>query len=171
MFDRLFDFITLVWEWFIPFTIVDCFERGVVLRWGKFHRIAYPGFNWHWCFGVEKITANTVVRQTSYLDVQSLTTQDGKSVSIAGIVIYSILKIEKFLLEIDDGETDLNNIVYGIISDAVEETNWEDIRGQDFNEMIFRRCETEAREHCGVTILDMRWSDKTVARSLRIWND
>lgn len=171
MFDRLFDFIADVWEWVIFWTVVDSYEQGVILRFGKFKRIINPGLRFMLPFGIDSPRTETVVRQTAYLDVQSLTSFDGKAVAISGIVIFRITDIRKFLLDIDEGETDMTNIVYGIITDWVEETNWADVRGPAFNSDVLRTARAECNEYCGVEVLAIKWSDKTVARGIRLWND
>ena len=170
MLDRLFDFLAGVWEWLIPFTVIDCYQRGVILRFGKFNRVIVTGFHWLWPFGIDSVKSETVVRQTSDLSVQSLTTKDGKPITLNAILVYEISDIAKFLLEIDDGETDLQNMCYGVISDCVESATWNEIRGAEFNAKVLRRCRTVSENCCGVKLLHVKWSDKTVARSIRLWN-
>ena len=171
MFDRIFDFIESVWEWLLPFVVIDIYERGVVLRLGKPNRDVEPGLRWVWPLGIEQIKYETVVRQTAYLDVQSLTSKDAKPVTIAGIVIFEIKDIRKFLCEIDEGETDVMNMVYGVISDCVEATLWNDIRTPEFNRSVLEQSRKIVNKYCGVKIFDIKWSDKATARSIRLWND
>ncbi len=170
MFDRIFDFIEGIWEWLLPFVVIDIYERGVVLRFGKPYRDIDPGLRWILPLGIDSVKYDTVVRQTSYLDVQSLTSKDGKPVTISGILVYTISDIRKFLCEIDNGETDVQNMCYGIISEIVEETNWIDIRTREFNKQVLRRCRKLCDTYCGVKLIAIKWSDKTTARSLRLWN-
>lgn len=171
MFDRIFDFLADAWEWLIPWVVIDQYEQGVVLRFGKFKRVINPGLRFMWPFGIEECKYETVVRQTSYLDPQSLTTQDGKNVTVAGIVIFTITNIRKYLLEIDDGEADMTNIVYGIISDCVETTQLAKLTGRRFCDRVFQEAKQECDEYCGVNVLALKWSDKATARNLRLWND
>ena len=171
MFDRIFDFIEAAWEWFIPWVIIDAYEQGVILQLGKFRRVVNPGLRFMLPFGIDVCKYETVVRQTSYIDPQSLTSFDGKSVTVSAIVIFKITNIRKFLLDIDDGETDMTNIIYGIISDQVEVTPWEDIRGDEFNSEVFKWARQDSEDYCGVEILAIKWSDKATARNIRLWND
>lgn len=171
MFDRIFDFITAVWEWFIPFIIIDIYEMGVVLRFGKPVRVIKPGLRWLIPLGIEKCKFETVVRQTSYLDPQSLTSEDGKSVTISAILVYEIIDIQKFLCEIEDGETDVQNMCYGIITDCVETSFWEDIRTSEFNKDVLKRCRIMCTKFCGVKLIAVKYSDKATARNIRLWND
>lgn len=171
MFDRIFDFISAAWQWFIPWVIIDIYEEGVILRLGKFHRVIKPGIRFMLPCGIDVCKFDTVVRQTSYLEVQSLTSKDGKPVTLTAILIYTIKDIAKFLLEIDDGETDVQNMCYGVITECVENTNWNDIRTKNFNDDVKHKCRRLCDTYCGVKLLDVRWSDKATARTLRLWND
>ena len=171
MFDRIFDFIADVWEWLIPWVVIDAYEQGVVLRLGKFHRVVNPGFNFIWPLGFEAVKYETVVRQTAYLEVQSLTTRDGKPVCVSAIVIFTISDIRKFLLDIDDGEDDMTNMVYGIISDCVEETDWLKIKKAPFNNRVLKLAQEQCNSYCGVDVIAIKWSDKVVARNIRLWNE
>jgi len=171
MFDRLFDFIAATWEWFIPWVIIDAYEEGVILQLGKFRRIVKPGIRLMCPFGIDVCKFETVVRQTSYLDVQSLTSKDGKPVTISGILVYTIEDIRKFLLDIDEGETDLQNMCYGVIADRVENNNWGVIKTNDFNKDVLKRCRYVSDNYCGVKLIDVKYSDKATARNLRLWND
>jgi hypothetical protein len=171
MFDRIFDFIADAWEWLIPWVVIDAYEMGVVLRWGKFSRVVSPGLSFVWPLGIEDVKYETVVRQTVYLDPQSLTTSDGKSITVAGIIVFEISDIRKYLLDIDDGEDDMSNMVYGIISDCVEDTEWKDITSPAFNGRVYAKASLECNKYCGVFVIGIKWSDKATARNIRLWND
>jgi hypothetical protein len=171
MFDKLFDFIEAVWEWFVFWVVLDPYEAGVVIQLGTYRRTLTGGV-WLICpFGIDDVKYETVVRQTAYLDVQSVTSKDGKSLSLAGIVTFIITDIRKFLLEIDDGESDMVNMIYGIITDFVEAHDWDNIRGPQFNKKVLDKCRRDCENYCGVKIISIKWSDKATARNLRLWND
>ena len=171
MFDRIFDFIADVWEWLIPWVIIDSYEQGVVLRLGKFNRVVNPGLCWVLPFGIEECKYETIVRQTSYLDVQSLTSADGKLVTISGILVYEIKDIRKFLLDIDDAETDVQNMCYGVISDCVQDSEWKEVCTKSFNRLVLDKCRNVCDNYCGVKLIHVKYSDKATARNLRLWND
>jgi len=170
MFDKLLDFIFATWKWFIPWVVINSYEQGVILQFGKFRRVVNPGFNIMLPFGIDVCTQETVVRQTSYLEVQSLTSADNKPVTINGILVFTISDIRKFLLEIDDGETDLQNMCYGVITDCVESHNWNTIRSAKFNREVLKKCRNVSENYCGVKLIHVKWSDKATTRSIRLWN-
>ena len=44
MLDRVINFIAEFGGLFKPFEVIDAYQQGVVLRWGKYHRTLEPGF-------------------------------------------------------------------------------------------------------------------------------
>ena len=171
MFEKLIDIMVMIWEWLLPFQVVDSYERGVILRFGKFNREIGPGFRWLWPLGIESARVDTVVLTTSYLDVQSLTSMDGKSVAIAGIITYDIKNISRYLLEVDEPEDVIHNIVYGCISKNIERHEWQELLSEEFNEAVYTDALYQCMSRVGVRIIEIQWSDKSTARNLRLWND
>lgn len=159
------------WVFLTCYEVLDVFEEGVILRFGKHHDTLTGGLHFIAPWGIDKLTKETVVRQTKYLEVQSLTTADNKKIALAAIVIFKITDIAKFLLEIDDGEVDVMNIVYGVISDCVEAHDWSYIYTAAFNKEVLHKARLATKDNCGVHVITIKWSDKTTARSIRLWND
>ena len=157
VFDKLIEALIRLIHTFQFASQVDQFEKGVFLRWGKYKRTVGPGLRFHFPWGIEKLVKETVVRQTAYLDVQSLTTHDGKRVTIAGIVIFKIEDIKKFLLQIDEGETDVMNMVYGVISDCVEAHDWEYVITSAFNKQVLHKVRLATENYCGVRVISIKW--------------
>ncbi len=168
MFDRIFDFISNAWTWLIFWVILDEFEEGVILLLGLFRKLAKPGVTWILPFGIDVCTYETVVRQYSDLVMQSVTSKDNKSVSLNAILGYRITDIKKFILRIDDGEKDIQSMCYGIITDIVEKMNWDNIRTEKFNNKVFKECSSMCEQFCGVDLFSVDWSDKTLARQIRL---
>jgi len=173
VFDKFITGIAQFFKWLFLtcYEVLNVFEKGVILRFGNYHKTLGPGLHFILPWGIDKLTKETVVRQTAYLNVQSLTTQDNKKVAIAAIVIFKIENIKKFLLEIDDGETDVMNMVYGTVSDCIEASIFEDIITPNWNKEVLKRVRQATVEYCGVKVISIKWSDKTTARSVRLWND
>jgi regulator of protease activity HflC (stomatin/prohibitin superfamily) len=97
MLDKLLDFIITFINDILPFKIVDQWEQGVHLRFGKFHKVVYPGLNCKIPF-FDQVWVVPVITQTVNLKPQTVTTLDEKSVVLTSIVRYHIEDVEKFLL-------------------------------------------------------------------------
>lgn len=126
MFDKLLDFIITFIKDIIPFKIVDQWEQGVHLRFGKFYRVVQPGLNWKFPF-FDQVWVTPVITQTVNLRSQTVTTLDEKTVVLSSIVRYHIEDVQKFLLGVMHANDVLVDTTQGIIRDMVEETKWEDL--------------------------------------------
>lgn len=167
VFELLWDLLIDIFDWLLPFEIVDQYEMGVVLRWGRYARTVGPGFRWMWPFGIEDLMTDTVVRTTSYLDVQSITSADGKPVNLNAILVYKIGNIKRWLLEVDDAEDALHDMTYGIITELAEEWLWEDIMKPRFMEEVTAAVQEEAITW-GARVEAVKLSDRVTSKSLRL---
>jgi hypothetical protein len=127
-----------------------------------------PGLRWRIPFGIEEILKDTVVRRTSYLDVQSLTSKDDVCVNISPIIIYKIGNIRRWLLEVDDAEDALNDVTYGIVDEEVANTTAEDINLDAFAEAVTAKVK-EAGTGWGARVETVKFSDRSGTKALRLW--
>lgn len=168
MLDRLVDLLVQCLSLFKAWDIVDCYQRAVVLRFGKYHRDLEPGFHWKWPFGVETVLHANVVTNTSNLGVQSLTTRDGHSVSISGLLTWKVVDPAKFLLEVEGGQEAITDLTYGAIADCVKASTWAEV-----SEPVFAdKCATKLRRRAsryGLEVERLQFSDLIKARALRLW--
>jgi hypothetical protein len=114
-----FQFLWSIMGLFQFWTVVDAYERGVVLRLGKYNKTINPGFHWLIPLGIDRALTHEVILTTRMLEEQSLTTDDGKKVVVSAMIAYTIEDIKKILLEVEEAETVLENYVYGAISNLI----------------------------------------------------
>ena len=125
MFDKLIDLIVTFIHDILPFKIVDQWEAGVHLRFGKFYRTVMPGLNWKIPF-FDKVWVTNVITQSVHLKPQTLTTLDERSIVLSTIVRYHVFDVQSFLLTVMHANDVLIDTTQGIIRDIVETTTWED---------------------------------------------
>jgi hypothetical protein len=89
VFDRILDWLDRGWALLKPFFVVDCFEKAGVLRFGKYHRSAMPGFHWKIPL-IEKVMEVTAVETTWHSPAQPLTTKDDVAVTVTTVVRYEV---------------------------------------------------------------------------------
>ncbi|MEH6518659.1 MAG: FtsH protease activity modulator HflK [Halioglobus sp.] len=107
MFGVLALVVLIVWAGMGLYT-VDQQERGVVLRFGKFHEIVQPGLQWNPPLIDEVTTINTTkVRAASFREV--MLTQDENIVEVALSVQYVIDDPKHFVLKVRDPERSLQH--------------------------------------------------------------
>lgn len=98
--------VVVVWG-LMGFYQVDEQERGVVLRFGEFNRVAMPGLQWNAPLIDEVITVNTTkVRAANFREI--MLTQDENIVEVQASVQYVIDDVESFVLDVRSPEASLN---------------------------------------------------------------
>ena len=168
MFDKLIDVALSFAETFRFFTVIDEFERGVVLRAGKFSREIGPGFHWLIPFNIERAFTDNVVPRTQNLGAQSLTTKDGKNVVVSGIVTAKIRDIKKAVLEVEGVDHALIDSCYAGIASLVSASTWDEIRSEEFSDKLTAACRKQAFRY-GVEITRVQLSDVALSRALRLF--
>jgi len=166
-FDRIMDWVEYTISYFQFLFVIDQYDMGVVLRFGKYHRTVGPGLHLIAPFGIEDSLEDTVVRTTSYLETQTVTSSDGKSVNITGILVYKIGNIKRWLLEVDDAEDALHDMTYGIISELAETKTWSQIMKPSFMDEVTELVQDEAISW-GARVEAVKLSDRVQSKSLRL---
>lgn len=167
MFDKLIDLIVTFIHDILPWKIVDQWEEGVHLRFGKFHRVVKPGLRFKISF-FDQILTTPVITQTVNLKPQTVTSLDEKSVVLTSIVRYHIVDVEKFLLGVMHANDVLVDTTQGIIRDVVEGTNWEDL--YDLGNIV-RPEVNDFVEKWGITVEQISFPDLGEIKTYRIMTD
>lgn len=168
MLDKLVDIALAFGQNLIPCTVVDHYEKGVMLRFGKFRKVCEPGFHWKAPF-IDKVLTQTVVPTTMNLGSQSLTTLDGKTVVVAAVVKYKITDIETLLLEVYDAVDAIGDMTQAIIKECVMQKNWADLQGTEIDDLITEKSKKEAKKW-GLGIIRVTLTDVGIIRSIRLFN-
>lgn len=167
MFDKLIDLMVTFVSDFIPFKIVDQWEKGVHLRFGKFIQVVEPGLNWKVPF-FDQILTTPVITQTVNLSSQTVTSEDEKSVVLSSIVRYHIYDVKKFLLGVMHANDALVDTTQGIIRDMVEGCKWSDL--YDLTNVVTPEV-NEQVEKWGITVEQVSFPDLGQIQTYRIISD
>lgn len=168
MIDRLVDLLVQFLGFFQFCTIVDAYEQGVILRFGKYRKTVDPGFHWLIPFYVDRLLATTVVTNTSNLGAQSLTLADGTQVVISTIVTWRVNDVRKLLLEVEGLTEALHDTAYGVIASKTCSATWAEVHDPAFCETVGKEVRKRAFRY-GVEVMQVQFSDLSKTRSLRIW--
>jgi|10_taG_2_1085330.scaffolds.fasta_scaffold00153_44 hypothetical protein len=169
-FEKLFEYLVSIKEWFHFIAIVDEYEKAIVLQMGKYRRTLGPGWWFHCPFGIDDIATESVVPQTLNLSTQTLTSADKREVVLSGIIKYTMHDIKKAVLGVDDAEEMLGDDALGVISEYVEEANWSEVCTPEFSRRCFKRIRKEAFRY-GLKVSSFRFSNKSTSRTFRLIND
>jgi regulator of protease activity HflC (stomatin/prohibitin superfamily) len=142
-----------------------------VLRYGRYHRTLEPGFHWLVPFGVEKVLQDNLIVTTSNLGPQSLTTLDGVSVVVSGVVTWKVDGFEglkTLMLEVEAHEDVMFDTAYGIIAAKVAAANFAELSTEDFANTMSIAVRRKSKRY-GIEVQQVQFSDIAKCRSIRIW--
>jgi len=169
MFDRLIDLISEWIEKIIPFFIVMEYEEAVVLRFGKFHKVAKTGLHFRIPI-VDEFMTNHVVVTTLSLPPQSLYTKDKQNIVVKGVIKYRIADVQTFLLEVYDAQDALSDMTQSIIKNVVMDKSLEECIDTEIDNLLSKKARVEAKKW-GVEIQQVTLTDLAPIRSFRLIND
>ena len=167
MIDKLIDFLIHIISDVLPFSIVNQWEKGVFLRFGKFIKVVNAGLIFKIPF-IDKVWTHEVITQTVHLQPQTLTTLDEKSIVLKSIVRYHVNDVKKFLLNVMHASDVLVDTTQGVIRDTVEGYNWVDL--YEISPYLQDQVQ-EIVSDWGITIERITLTDLGVVRTYRIMSD
>ncbi len=126
MFDRIFDWIDRGWSHLKPFFIVICTDKAGVLRFGKYHRSAEPGFHWKIPL-VEQVIDVTAVETTWHSPAQPLTTKDDVAVTATTVVRYEVVDPQAYITKIFDQKDVLADRTMGAVRRLVAKSTYREL--------------------------------------------
>lgn len=127
MLDRLIDLFLQFVELFRFFVVIDHYQRAVVLRLGHYHRELGPGLHWMIPMAEDALVDNVKVR-TTHMGDQVLTTLDGKTITVSGIIRWNISDIRKALLEVEGLDDVYRDVTVTTLADYVKNKTWEQLQ-------------------------------------------
>ena len=150
----------------MPFTVLDQYEQGVLLRFGKFKKIVGPGFHWYIPL-VDRVLRDNIVVEGFESDIQDLTTADGKQISIIVTFSLTILDIHAVLIDIENWQHTTLIWIAGLIGEHVRMYDWDEIKNQGFTDILYDECKAFLDEK-GIGISEFRIKNLTDAIPIRL---
>jgi len=120
--------LTFVWRFVLelwPWTIVDVWELALRVRLGKRLRKLKPGLRVSLPF-VDHIITEPATLKTINLTDQPVSTADGTSVNLGGVIFYYVRDLQKLWLKIDDYEETLSNLALTALASQIEALDYSD---------------------------------------------
>jgi regulator of protease activity HflC (stomatin/prohibitin superfamily) len=167
MFDKLVDLLVSCIRLFMFWAVVDQYSRGVILRLGKFHRKAEPGFHWVRPFNIESVLQTNVVANTLEIGSQSLTTKDDVQVVITAVITYAISDVQIFLLDVEGGQQAVEDSAYGPIANVVMNHTYAELKAMDLPDKLLKLVRKPAKKYA-VDVQQVSVKNFTKAKSLRL---
>lgn len=165
-FEKLIDLVVEFLEFFRFCTIIDQYERGVRMRFGRFYSVLEPGVHLQLPFYLDKILNENVVAKVHQLSTQAIATADDKAIAVGAVITYEISNIEKALLEVDSVRDAVNDACQGVIAGEVLKATWDEVRGPEFTTKVTAACRKRGWKY-GVEILRVTFCELAPVRNYR----
>jgi regulator of protease activity HflC (stomatin/prohibitin superfamily) len=165
--DKLWELVQWAFEALVPFVILLPYERGCLIRLGKFNRVVEPGFHWVLPLHLDTILHENVVARTEHIQALSTTTADGRSIGFDAVVTYRINDIQKALLEVNDLKDAVADSCAGHIGTALADSSWHDIWHGDVTEKLTAICRKRGWRW-GIEVISVQLAGVCLVKNLRL---
>jgi regulator of protease activity HflC (stomatin/prohibitin superfamily) len=166
VFDKLLDILVASWHRLCPLEICEAYNHGVVLRFGRVHRVMEPGLHWKWPI-VEDVNWVITAVTTLPLPPQTLTTQDDVGVVVAAIIKYEVARPELFATVIWDQRDVLADVTMGAVRQAVSTLKYLDLIANPPEDRILELVRKAVNRY-GFKVHAVTFTDVGRVRSLRL---
>jgi hypothetical protein len=166
-------FIDWVWDimerYILFWVIVRDYEAGVVLLLGKYHYTLKRGFNWKWPLLHESLTC---LKKSETLETQpkTITTKDGKTVSISFVGRYEVCDEKKFLLEANDAVSNIPHELIMAGCDYLTDCTWTELIEKPSYTKIKNKVNNKI-EYMGAKFTEIGFSTNCITRPISLLNN
>ena len=167
MFDKLVALIERFGYQLMPWVIIEEWNAGVHLRYGRYINTLNNGVHLKIPF-FDNIIECPVITQSVNLPSQTLTTLDDESIVLKAIIRYKVSNVRTYLLGVMHANDVLIDTTQGMIRDVVELTTWDDL--VNVNEIITDKVK-EYVIRWGIEVEAVTITDLGIVKSFRIFGD
>lgn len=146
---HLVEFLKSFWFNLMPVDVVNDYESGVLLRFGRYRKSLEAGLVWKIPFVDVVMTCHNTVT-TMVIKNQVLTTLDEHPIIVESIVKYKIVNAKKYLLEVEDSIDAINDVTQGKIKELITHRNWDELR--EFKDAEIKDAVTNEARDWGIKI-------------------
>ena len=133
--DLLINFLGLFKFW----VVLDEYQQGVKLTLGRPRggrkAVLGPGFHLIWPLGIDQVIEDNVVPASLDLPVQTVSLNDGTTISIQCSLVWSISDIYTFELKVEGAEALLQNVA-GIVKQWLSDSSCDDVFNSDLEQHL-----------------------------------
>ncbi len=164
---RLIEWLREGWRRFQPWHILQEDEAGILMRTGRYHHDLHPGWNWKLPL-LDSIRYCTRALDTNLLAKQTLTTADGKTVMLQGIITYYVTDPKAYILDVNEADSVLNDTgIAAIARLAPRFTADQILNGTEFTRALRREARRRARPF-GIYVKSVGLADRVLTRAYRL---
>jgi regulator of protease activity HflC (stomatin/prohibitin superfamily) len=164
---QLLQFLANFWRQLAFWAVLDSEQVGFIRRVGVPAREMAPGWNWKWPV-LESAEVEDSREYCVCTDPQSLVCKDGVAVVVRLTATCNVYDAQKYLLEVCDGRTNIQDLLVGELSWLVQRRPSEVVLSGKMMPDLERRAAKAARKW-GIHVASVRVLDAARARSVRLW--
>ena len=167
--EWLKDLLNTYLEYIKPWAYINHYERGVLLTIGRWPIVLKPGIYpklplLQYCY-----TAH-IKEETIESKPLTITTLDGETITISGVVTYEIFDVKKYLVENNDAYSNMKDTMRAEMSNHLEDINWENIKKKTTKNGVKRAIANKFLDY-GVTVKDFNFSEKCKIQAYKLFTD
>ncbi len=167
--ERLAELFQALKDFLAFWVVIHEYEIGLLFRFGKVVREMPVGFHWLIPFA-DVVLVENIVYKTEEMDYQSLTTKDDVSVVLASVLSYRIKNIKKFLVDVEDADSVVVDITYGLVNEYVRRNTWDQVRELKFQQEIYEEIRSKAFKW-GIEVVGFSFSNMVKTKAIRLMQD
>lgn len=130
MLQETVEFVRQFWDSIWPWTVLEPWQKGLILRRGEVNRPAKVGMNWHWPV-IETVSTMSTAITPIEIGPQSLISKDNRPYVIN--VVATVRKVDPKICLIDIGGSDsvIADCVPGVMSELGMANTWDFIKSKE----------------------------------------
>jgi regulator of protease activity HflC (stomatin/prohibitin superfamily) len=164
MFAEIFEWLKDRWNDLKPIMFINPYEGCVQLRAGRYLR-SLKGGNWYWKIPfIDDYHIENVQPDTIDIAPVTVTTLDNKTATIGCEIEIQVTDVRLAVLDTNDWRTNIKDITRGILSEHLEDCNWEEIKKKVVKNQIMKKLEKRFQD-MGITLLYFNYTDKSITRA------
>jgi len=105
--------------------VIDEYEMGVKLRFGRHPKILNPGFHFIAPLSIDVVHKDNVQNDTVEIKLPPLTTFDKITILVSAVLKFRINDIVKHQIYTNEAKSNFKDISSGVIADMITDATWE----------------------------------------------
>lgn len=164
--EKLYELLVAWYAALVPWYVLGDDMLGLVRRVGVYHRDLGPGWNWKIPI-LEEVQECSGAIESAALREQTITTLDGHTVTLAGVIGYHVVDARRYILGCGEFASVLNDLGCGVIGRVGPTLTCEQIMAPKA-ERRFRAVMRTRAAKWGIAVDSFGFADRVRAPAIRL---
>lgn len=167
--NALFEFLKTLLDAAKPWAVIEPWEQGVRVRFGKHIKAVGPGVHFQIPF-FDAFHARDIKPRVINLPNQTVRTSDKRVLTVSAAMAYHIMDILKTYIEVFDHEESLINLAMGLVAKFVASHPAEECTVETMQVDVVKELRREAKKW-GIEVNHLYMTDLAEVKVLRLLQD